>query len=118
MAWFYLIIAGIFETIWAVALKYSEGFTKLWPSVITCVAMALSVWLLALSLKQLPLGTTYAVWTGIGALGTVIYGIMVFGESRDLLRILFVLMILGGIIGLKAISKDTGKQPQTEQLND
>ncbi len=105
MAWFYLIIAGLFETAWAVALKYSEGFTRLWPSVVTVVAMAISIYLLAISLKTLPLGTAYTVWTGIGAIGTVIYGIMVFGESKDLLRILFVIMIVGGIVGLKITSR-------------
>lgn len=105
MAWFYLIIAGLFETAWAVALKYSEGFTRLWPSVVTIAAMAISIYLLAISLKTLPLGTAYTVWTGIGAIGTVIYGIMVFGESKDLLRILFVIMIVGGIVGLKITSR-------------
>ncbi len=107
MAWFILIIAGMFETVWAIALKYSEGFTKLWPSVLTAVAMALSVYLLAVALKSLPLGTAYTIWTGIGAVGTVIYGIMVFGESKDFLKILFVLMIVGGIVGLRSITKET-----------
>jgi quaternary ammonium compound-resistance protein SugE len=105
MAWFYLIIAGLFETAWAVALKYSEGFTKLWPSVVTIIAMAISIYLLAISLKTLPLGTAYTVWTGIGAIGTVIYGIMVFGESKDLLKMLFVIMIIGGIVGLRITSR-------------
>ncbi len=104
MAWIILIIAGLFETAWAVALKYSEGFTRLWPSVITAVAMIVSLYLLAISLKSLPLGTAYTVWTGIGALGTVIFGITVFGESKDLLKLFFVMMILGGIIGLRAVS--------------
>ncbi|HLO90264.1 MAG TPA: multidrug efflux SMR transporter [Lentimicrobium sp.] len=106
MAWFYLIIAGLFETVWAVALKYSEGFTKLWPSILTGVSMAVSVWLLAISLKHLPLGTAYPVWTGIGAVGTVIYGMIVFGESKDLLRILFVIMIVGGIVGLRSTTRN------------
>lgn len=105
MAWIILIIAGLFETVWAVALKYSEGFTRLWPSVLTVVAMAISVWLLAVSLKSLPLGTAYAVWTGIGAIGAVIYGIAVFGDPKDLLRILFIIMIFGGIVGLKITSE-------------
>ncbi|HLN53195.1 MAG TPA: quaternary ammonium compound efflux SMR transporter SugE [Lentimicrobium sp.] len=108
MAWFILVIAGLFETIWAVALKYSEGFTKLWPSLITVVAMAISIWLLAVSLKSLPLGTAYAVWTGIGALGTVIYGITVFGDPKELLRIFFIIMILGGIVGLRITSGNAG----------
>lgn len=115
MAWFILIIAGLFETVWAVALKYSEGFTRLWPSVITAIAMIISLYLLALSLKSLPLGTAYTIWTGIGALGTVIYGILVFGESKDLLKILFVIMILGGIVGLRAVSAKESNSKQTEQ---
>lgn len=109
MAWFILFIAGLFETVWAVSLKYSEGFTRLWPSVITAVAMVFSIYLLAIALKTLPLGTAYTIWTGIGALGTVIFGILVFGESRDLLRMLFVIMILGGIVGLK-VTADRGSE--------
>ena len=112
MAWIILIIAGLFETAWAVALKYSEGFTRLWPSVITAVAMIVSLYLLAISLKSLPLGTAYTVWTGIGALGTVIFGITVFGESKDLLKLFFVMMILGGIIGLRAV---TSKESTTNK---
>ena len=115
MAWIILIVAGIFETVWAVSLKYSEGFTRLWPSVITVVAMAISLYLLALSLKTLPLGTAYAVWTGIGALGAVIYGILAMGESRELLKILFVMMILGGIIGLRATAGKASASEKTEQ---
>ena len=105
MAWFILVIAGLFETVWAVSLKYSEGFSKLWPSVLTVVAMGISIWLLAISLKSLPLGNAYSVWTGIGAIGTVIYGIVVFGDAKDLLRILFIIMIIGGIVGLKITSE-------------
>lgn len=101
MAWFILIIAGLFETVWAVALKYSEGFTRLVPSLVTIVAMAISIYMLAYSLKTLSLGTAYTVWTGVGAIGTVIYGIIVFDDSKDLLRILFVLMIIAGIVGLR-----------------
>ncbi|KAF5056449.1 Spermidine export protein MdtJ [anaerobic digester metagenome] len=115
MAWIILIIAGIFETVWAVSLKYSEGFTRLWPSVVTVVAMAISLYLLALSLKTLPLGTAYAVWTGIGALGAVTYGIVAMGESRDLLKILFVMMILGGIVGLRATAGKTSASAKAEQ---
>lgn len=107
MAWFILIIAGMFETVWAIALKYSEGLTKLWPSLLTGVAMAISVYLLAVAMKSLPLGTAYTVWTGIGAIGTVVYGIVFFNEPKDFLRILFVLMIFSGIIGLKIITKDS-----------
>lgn len=117
MAWIYLIIAGLFETVWAVALKYSESFTKLWPSVITVIAMALSIYLLAIALKTLPLGTAYAIWTGIGALGAVLYGIIVFGESRSMLRIIFLIMILGGIVGLKVTSTTNNSNDTNYQLN-
>lgn len=115
MAWFILFIAGLFETVWAVALKYSESFSRLWPSVVTCVAMAISIYLLAIALRTLPLGTAYAVWTGIGAVGAVIYGILVFGESKDLIRILFLIMIIGGIAGLKLTSGYKPVSKQTEQ---
>jgi quaternary ammonium compound-resistance protein SugE len=115
MAWILLIVAGLFETVWAVSLKYSEGFTRLWPSVITVVAMAISLYLLALSLKTLPLGTAYTLWTGIGALGAVVYGILVFGESRELLKLIFVMMILGGMVGLKVVSTNESVTGKTEQ---
>lgn len=115
MAWIILIIAGLFETVWAVALKYSDGFTRLWPSVITVIAMIISLYLLALSLKTLPLGTAYTIWTGVGALGAVIYGIFVFGESKELLKLLFVMMILGGIIGLRAVSAKDSEPKQADQ---
>lgn len=115
MAWILLIIAGLFETVWVVSLKYSEGFTKLWPSVITIVAMAISIYLLAISMKSLPLGTAYAVWTSIGAIGAVIFGVVFFGESRDLLKIVFIAMIIGGIFGLKVISSKESKSAETEQ---
>lgn len=104
MAWVYLIIAGLFETVWAVGMKYSEGFTKLYPSLLVVVAMFLSVWLLGLAMRSLPLGTAYAVWTGVGTLGAVLYGILFFSEPADALRLVFVAMILGGLIGLKAVS--------------
>lgn len=115
MAWFLLIVAGLFETVWAVALKYSEGFTKLWPSVITAVAMIISIYLLSVSLKTLPLGVAYTIWTGIGALGAVVFGIIVFGESKDLLKLMFVLMILGGIVGLRAVSSKESTTSKAEQ---
>ncbi|KAB2951191.1 quaternary ammonium compound efflux SMR transporter SugE [Heliorestis acidaminivorans] len=101
MAWFYLFIAGLFEITWAIGLKVSEGFSRLWPSVGTIIAMILSFNFLAKALVTLPLGTAYAVWTGIGAIGTVILGIVLFGESRELSRLFFILLILIGIIGLK-----------------
>ena len=115
MAWFILIIAGLFETVWAVSMKYSEGFTKLWPSVITAVAMIISLWLLAIALKSLQLSVAYSVWTAIGALGTVIFGIVFLGESRELIKIFFVMMILGGIVGLKVVSSKESSGNQTEQ---
>ena len=103
MAWIYLFVAGLFEIVWAVALKYSEGFTRLWPSVTVVVSMAASILLLSLALKVLPLGVAYPIWTGIGAVGTVILGILLFDESRDILKILFILMIITGIIGLRLV---------------
>ncbi len=104
MAWVYLVIAGVFEIVWAVGLKYTEGFTKLMPSVITIAAMAMSFLFLSQALKSLPVGTAYAVWTGIGAAGTALLGIALFGESREVLRILCLSLIVIGIIGLKLTS--------------
>lgn len=104
MAWIYLFFAGFFEIVWAISLKYSQGFSKLWPSVITVGAMAISIYLLAMALKDLPLGIAYAIWTGIGIIGTVILGIILFQESKDLLKILFVLMIIAGIVGLRLVT--------------
>ncbi|PKQ68241.1 hypothetical protein BZG01_05615 [Labilibaculum manganireducens] len=101
MAWVYLIIAGLFEAVWAIGLKYAEGFTKLWPSVITIVAMAVSLYFLALAIKTLPLGTAYAVWTGIGAFTTAILGVVLFSEPIHFSRIFFLLLLLVSIIGLK-----------------
>lgn len=115
MAWFILFVAGLFETVWAVSLKYSEGFTRLWPSVITGIAMIISIYLLAIALRNLPLGTAYTIWTGIGALGTVIYGILVFNDPKDWIRILFILMILGGIVGLRVVSGKESTAKQIEQ---
>ncbi|MFH5833378.1 quaternary ammonium compound efflux SMR transporter SugE [Halalkalibaculum sp. DA3122] len=106
MAWFYLIIAGLFEIVWAVGLKYSEGFTRLYPSIGTVIAMVISFYFLAQGLKVIPVGTAYAVWTGIGAVGTAILGMILFDESRDLLRISCILLIIAGIIGLKLVSPD------------
>lgn len=104
MAWFILFIAGIFEIGWAIGMKYSEGFSKLWPSVFTVISMALSVYLLSLAIKEIPIGTAYAVWTGIGIAGTSIFGILIFNEPTELLKIIFILMILVAIVGLKLIS--------------
>ncbi len=104
MAWIILFLAGLFEIGWAVGLKYTDGFTKLWPSVGTLASMGVSVALLALALRTLPLGTGYAVWTGIGTIGTVIFGIIVFQEPANALRLAFIAMIVGGIVGLKLIT--------------
>ena len=101
MVWFLLIIAGLFETAWALGLKYTEGFTRLWPSVGTLIAMTASFFLLAHCMKTLPVGTAYAVWTGIRIVRTVVLGIFLFTEPLSWPRILFLLMILGGIAGLK-----------------
>lgn len=104
MAWIHLLAAGLFEVGWAIGLKYTDGFTRLWPSAWTLAAMALSMWFLALALRTLPIGTAYAVWTGIGAVGTVILGIFLFGESAAALRLLFVGLIVVGILGLKWVT--------------
>jgi quaternary ammonium compound-resistance protein SugE len=105
-AWLSLLVAGVMETGWAVGLKYTEGFSQLVPSVVTIALMGGSFYFLSKSLESLPIGTAYAVWTGIGAVGTVILGIYLFGESRDLLRILCLLLIISGIVGLKVVSGD------------
>lgn len=101
MAWIILLVAGLLEVVWAIGLKYSHGFTRLTPSIITAVAMAASVFLLANAMKTLPVGTAYAVWTGIGAVGAAITGIILLGESASLMRILSLCLIIAGIIGLK-----------------
>jgi quaternary ammonium compound-resistance protein SugE len=104
MSWAYLIVAGVLEIIWAVGLKYTDGFTKLWPSVGTIVVMLLSFFCLSQALKELPVGVGYAVWTGIGAAGTAILGIILFQESRDLAKLLCIGLIVVGIVGLKVTS--------------
>lgn len=101
MPWLILIVAGLLEVTWAIGLKYAAGFTKLWPSVITVIALVLSVYLLAIAAKSLPIGTAYAVWTGIGALGAAILGIVLFKEPATAMRILFLCTLLGSIVGLK-----------------
>lgn len=105
MAWIYLVAAGLFEVGWAVGLKYTEGFTRLWPTLWTLGAMVLSLSLLGLALRTLPLGTAYAIWTGVGTVGTVILGIWLFGEPADVLRLACIGLILAGIIGLKLVSE-------------
>jgi len=101
MAWIYLLLAGLFEIVWAIGLKYTDGFSRLWPSVGTLAAMAVSIVLLAMAVKTLPIGTAYAVWTGIGAVGAVALGIVLFGDPATLPRLLCVALILTGIVGLK-----------------
>lgn len=101
MAWFLLFIAGIFEIVWAIGLKYSEGFSKFWPSVFTLVAMAISIYFLSLAIKTLPIGIAYSIWTGIGAIGTVILGILLFDESKESIKIFFIMLIVIGIVGLR-----------------
>ena len=107
-AWMVLGLAGLFEVGWAVGLKYTEGFTRPWPNAATVAAMLASVLLLAQALKAIPLGTGYAVWTGIGAVGTAAMGIWLFGESREPLRLACIALIVAGIVGLKLFS---GSQP-------
>ena len=101
MAWIYLLIAGLFEVAWAIGLKYTEGWTKLYPNLFTIAGMVASFYFLSLAVKVLPIGTAYALWTGIGAVGAAILGIVLFGESRELARLLCIGLILAGIIGLK-----------------
>ncbi|HEU0203696.1 MAG TPA: quaternary ammonium compound efflux SMR transporter SugE [Burkholderiaceae bacterium] len=100
-AWVILVVAGLCEVAWAVGLKYTDGFTRLWPTVGTLVAMVTSVWLLAVAMKHLPVGTAYSVWVGIGAVGTVVLGIALFGEPADAARLISVALIVSGIAGLK-----------------
>jgi quaternary ammonium compound-resistance protein SugE len=103
MAWVLLVVAGIFEIGWAVGLKCTAGFTRLWPSVATIAAMAVSVGLLGIAVRTLPIGTAYAVWTGIGTAGTVLFGILLLGDPITFIRLFCVLLIIVGVIGLKVI---------------
>lgn len=100
MAWIMLILAGILEIGWAIGLKYTHGFTRLWPSLFTLTAMVVSMYLLALAARALPIGTAYAVWVGIGAVGTAMLGMLLFDESRDLARIACLGLIIAGVLGL------------------
>ena len=104
MAWTILIIAGLFEIGWAIGLKYTEGFTRLWPSIWTAAAMIISLYLLAVALKSIPVGTGYAVLTGVGAVGTAILGIILFGDPANVARLLCITLIVAGIVGLKFAS--------------
>ena len=104
MAWIHLLIAGVLEIFWAISLKYTDGFSRLWPSVLTVAGMVASIYFLAQALKTIPVGTGYAVWTGIGAAGTAILGIVLFAESASLSRLMCIGLIVAGIIGLKLTS--------------
>ena len=104
MAWALLIVAGLFEVGWAIGLKYTEGFTRLWPSLWTVAAMAISIYLLALAVRTLPMGTSYAVWTGIGAAGTALLGIILFNEPANPGRLASIALIVAGIAGLRLAS--------------
>ena len=103
MAWTWLALAGLLEVVWAVGLKYTDGFTRLAPSAVTLAAMAASVYFLALAVRTIPIGTGYAVWTGIGAVGVAILGMILFDEPRNILRIVSILLIVAGIAGLKLL---------------
>ncbi len=106
MAWITLFVAGLFEIGWAIGLKYTEGFTRLWPTLLTVASMIISLGLLGLALKTLPVGTAYAVWTGVGTVGTAILGIILFGESTAALRLGCIGLIIAGILGLKLVTPD------------
>jgi quaternary ammonium compound-resistance protein SugE len=105
MAWIVLLLAGVLEIGWAVGLKYTDGFSRLWPSLVTVGVMAISLLLLGLAVRTLPIGTAYAVWTGIGTVGTVLLGMALFGEPATPLRLAFIAMIIAGIIGLKLVTE-------------
>jgi quaternary ammonium compound-resistance protein SugE len=104
MSWIYLVIAGLLEIAWAVGLKYTESFTRLWPSVGTVIAMIASFAFLGIALRSLPLGTAYAVWTGIGTAGTVVLGIWLFGEPLEPLRLGCIALIMAGVVGLRVLA--------------
>ncbi len=104
MAWIILVLAGLFEVGWAVGLKYTEGFTRLWPTVGTVASMIVSLGLLGLALRTLPLGTAYAIWTGVGTVGTALLGMALFQESAEVLRLLCIGLIVAGIVGLKLVT--------------
>jgi quaternary ammonium compound-resistance protein SugE len=108
MAWISLFIAGLFEIGWAIGLKYTDGFSKLWPSVWTVAAMIVSLIFLEYALRTLPVGTAYAIWVGIGAVGTAIMGMWLFNESRELARIVCLLLIVAGVVGLKFVTPSAG----------
>lgn len=104
MAWTLLLVAGVFEIVWATLLKFTDGFTEVWPSVGTVVAMGISMVCMSFALREIPMGTAYVVWTGIGAVGTVILGIVLFGEPKNAVRLMCIGLIIAGIAGLKLTS--------------
>ena len=104
MAWIILVVAGLFEIVWALGLKYTDGFTRLWPTVGTAVALIISMALMGVALRTLPLGTAYAVWTGIGAAGTAVLGVILFKEPASVMRLVCIGLIIAGIVGLKLTS--------------
>jgi len=106
MNWIALLVAGLFEVVWAIGLKYTEGFTRFWPSAITLAAMTASVLLLGWAMRSLPVGTAYAVWVGVGAVGTAILGIVLFGEAASIGRLASLGLVIAGIVGLKLASAD------------
>lgn len=106
MAWVILVLAGLFETGWAIGLKFTEGFTRLWPTIWTILAMIVSLWLLGIAIKSLPVGAAYSIWVGVGAVGTVILGIVLLGEPANAGRLISIAFIIAGIIGLKLSSAD------------
>ena len=108
MDWVYLLVAGLLEIGWAIGMKYTNGFTRLWPTAATFATMTVSFYLLSLSLKTIPMGTAYAVWTGIGAAGTALFGMLILGESREVGRIVCLVMIVAGTMGLKLFSGKAG----------
>jgi quaternary ammonium compound-resistance protein SugE len=108
MHWFFLILAGLLEIGWAIGLKYTVGFTRLWPTAATFATMTISFYLLSLSLKTIPMGTAYAVWTGIGAAGAAVFGILFLGEPREVARMVCLVMIVAGTAGLKLFSAKAG----------
>ena len=107
MAWIILVVAGLFEIVWALGLKYTDGFTRLWPTVGTAVALIISMALMGVALRTLPLGTAYAVWTGIGAAGTAVLGVILFKEPASVMRLVCIGLIIAGIVGLKLTSGPT-----------
>ncbi len=105
MAWTYLFVAGLFECAWAFGLKYTDGFSRPVPTLLTALAMVVSLWLLAIAMKTIPVGTAYAIWTGIGAVGVAVLGMIFLGESREILRVLCLVLIVAGIVGLQLTAK-------------